>query len=121
MNEDVGTTKRGSLSRTRKLKIWEREHGKCMVCSVKLMTGRFIFEHIRPLALGGEDTDENIKLTCLACASEKTKDDMARINKAKRQKASHLGMKQSKTPMPFGRGSKFKRKMDGTVVRRDEE
>lgn len=121
MNEDVGTTKRGSLSKTRKLRIWEREHGRCMVCGIKLITGKFIFEHVRPLALGGADEDDNIRLTCKGCASDKTKDDMARINKAKRQKASHLGMKQSKTPMPFGRGSKYKRKMDGTVVRRDEE
>lgn len=121
MNEDVGTTKRGSISRTRKLKIWEREHGRCMVCNVKLTTGKFIFEHVRPLALGGVDEDENIRLTCKACASDKTKDDMARINKAKRQKASHLGLKQSKSPLPFGRGSQWKRKMDGTVVRRQDD
>lgn len=121
MNEDVGTTKRGSLSRNRKLKIWEREKGKCMVCGVKLTTGNLIFEHVRPLALGGADEDDNIRLTCKGCASDKTKDDMARINKAKRQKTAHLGMKKSKSPMPFGKGSKFKRKLDGTVVRRDEE
>lgn len=120
-NEDVGTTKRGSLSRTRKLKIWEREHGKCMICGVKLMTGKFIFEHVKPLALGGADEDDNIRLTCKGCASDKTKDDMARINKAKRQKASALGLKKSKSPLPFGKDSKWKRKMDGSIVRRDSD
>lgn len=120
MTEDVGTTRRGSISGRRKLAIWEREHGKCMVCSTKLLPGKFIFEHVRPLGLGGEDTDDNIRLTCKGCASEKTKADMAAITKAKRQKAAHLGLKKSKTPLPFGRGSKFKKKMDGTVVRREQ-
>jgi 5-methylcytosine-specific restriction endonuclease McrA len=119
MVEDVGTTKRGSISRQRKLAIWEREHGRCMVCTIKLMPGQFIFEHVRPLALGGADADDNIRLTCKGCASEKTKADMAQITKAKRQKAAHLGLKQSKSPLPGGRNSKWKKKLDGTVVRRE--
>jgi 5-methylcytosine-specific restriction endonuclease McrA len=119
MTEDMGTTKRGNLSARRKLAIWEREKGKCMVCSVKLVTGKFIFEHVRALELGGTDTDDNIRLTCKGCATEKTKQDHSNAARAKRKKSSVLGLKQSKTPMPFGKGSKFKRKMDGTVVRRD--
>ncbi len=91
-----------------------------MVCSQKLMPGGFIFEHVRPLGLGGEDSDDNIRLTCKGCASEKTKADMAAITKAKRQKAAHLGLKKSKTPLPGGRASKWKRKMNGQVVRRDQ-
>jgi 5-methylcytosine-specific restriction endonuclease McrA len=121
MIEDVGTTKRGHLSAKRKLSIWEREHGKCMICEAKLTTGRFIFEHVIALEMGGTDTDDNIRLTCKGCATEKTKKDHSQAAHAKRRKASVLGMKQSKTPLPFGRGSKFKKKMDGTVVRRDEE
>ena len=119
MTEDMGTTKRGNLSARRKLAIWEREKGKCMVCSVKLVTGKFIFEHVRALELGGTDTDDNIRLTCKGCATEKTKQDHSTAARAKRKKTSVLGLKQSKTPMPFGKGSKFKKKMDGTVVRRD--
>jgi 5-methylcytosine-specific restriction endonuclease McrA len=118
MTEDMGTTKRGNLSARRKLAIWEREKGKCMVCSVKLVTGKFIFEHVRALELGGTDTDDNIRLTCKGCATEKTKQDHSNAARAKRKKSSVLGLKQSKTPMPFGKGSKFKKKMDGTVVRR---
>ena len=119
MTEDMGTTKRGNLSARRKLAIWEREKGKCMLCGVKLVTGKFIFEHVRALELGGTDTDDNIRLTCKGCATEKTKQDHSTAARAKRKKTSVLGLKQSKTPMPFGKGSKFKKKMDGTVVRRD--
>lgn len=117
--EDVGTTKRGNLSAKRKLSIWEREHGKCMLCGVKLTTGKFIFEHVKALELGGTDTDDNIRLTCFGCAKEKTKDDHSKAAKAKRVKQKTLGMKVSKTPLPFGKTSKWKRKLDGTVVKRD--
>jgi len=119
MIEDVGTTKRGNLSAKRKLAIWEREKGKCMVCDAKLTTGRFIFEHVRALEMGGTDTDDNIRLTCKGCATEKTKQDHSMAAKAKRRKSAHLGMKVSKNPLPAGKFSKWKKKMDGTVVRRD--
>jgi 5-methylcytosine-specific restriction endonuclease McrA len=119
MTEDVGTTKRGNLSAKRKLAIWEREKGMCMVCGVKLMTGKFIFEHVRALELGGADTDDNIRLTCKGCATEKTKQDHSMAAKAKRQKRAVLGMKTSKSPLPGGKNSKWKKKLDGTVVKRD--
>jgi len=118
MHEDVGTTKRGNLSVKRKLTIWEREKGFCMTCGIKLITGGFIFEHVKALELGGSDTDDNIRLTCKPCATEKTKKDHSTAAKAKRSKAAVLGLKESKTPLPFGKGSKFKKKLDGTIVLR---
>lgn len=120
MSNDVGTTKRGNLSTRRKLAIWEKEKGLCMLCSTRLKPGHFIYEHVRALELGGSDTDDNIRLTCLECAGMKTKDDHHRAAKAKRVKAKALGLKKSKNPLPGGKGSKWKRRMDGTVVRRDD-
>ena len=119
MTEDVGTTKRGNLSTRKKLAIWEKEKGLCYVCGAKLKAGGFVFEHIRALELGGEDGVDNIRLTCRPCATAKTKVDHQTAAKAKRQKAVALGLKKSKTPLPFGKGSKWKRKLDGTVVRRN--
>jgi 5-methylcytosine-specific restriction endonuclease McrA len=118
MIEDVSTTKRGNLSVKRKLTIWEREKGFCMICGIKLITGGFIFEHVKALELGGSDTDDNIRLTCKPCATEKTKKDHSTAAKAKRSKAAVLGLKESKTPLPFGKRSKFKKKLDGTIVLR---
>lgn len=120
MTEDVGTTARGHLSTRRKLGIWEREKGLCMMCSTRLQPGKFIYEHVRALELGGTDTDDNIRLTCLPCAGVKTKDDHRRAAKAKRVKVKALGLKKSKNPLPGSKGSKWKRKMDGTVVRRED-
>lgn len=120
MTIDVGTTRRGRLTSRDRREIWEREAGHCMVCHCKLQTGRFIFEHVRALELGGEDRPDNIRLTCLACARAKTRDDHIRAGHAKRQKIAALGLKApSRTPLPFGKRSPLKRKIDGTIVRRD--
>lgn len=119
MTEDVGTTKRGRLSTRAKLAIWEKEKGLCYVCGAKLRPGNYIFEHVRALELGGEDGVDNIRLTCKPCATEKTKTDHHMAAKAKRQKSAALGLKKSKTPLPFGKGSQWKRKLDGSVVRRN--
>lgn len=97
---DVGTTRRTKLSATKLLAIWERERGKCMVCEASLQVGKFIYEHVRPLGLGGEDHPSNIRLTCLSCANAKTRnEDMPRINKAKAQKKRALGIKAATKPI----------------------
>lgn len=53
-------------------------------------------DHIRPDGLLGEPTLENARLLCKTCHGVKTKDDVARIAKAKRQEAKHLGADKSK-------------------------
>ena len=119
MTDDVPTTKRGYLGKQVRLAIWEREGGKCMLCGCKLQVGRFIFEHVRALELGGSDTPDNIRLTCRPCATEKTRDDHARAAKAKRVKARHLGAKApSRNPLPGGKRSPWRKKLDGSVVPR---
>ena len=115
---DVGTTARGHLSKRTKLQIFEREGGLCYLCGCAVYPGRFIFEHVRALELGGADDPENIRLTCSACATEKTRDDHARAAKAKRVKQRHLGITHSAKPLPCGRNSKWKKKLNGQVVPR---
>jgi len=53
-------------------------------------------DHIRPDGLLGEPTLDNARLLCKVCHGEKTKDDVARIAKAKRQEAKHIGAVTSK-------------------------
>jgi len=53
-------------------------------------------DHQRPDGLLGEPILENAKLLCLPCHQEKTKLDVARIAKAKRQQYKHLGAVQPK-------------------------
>jgi 5-methylcytosine-specific restriction endonuclease McrA len=56
-------------------------------------------DHIRADGLLGEPTIDNARLLCLSCHSIKTKDDVAKIAKAKRVEAKHLGAKTAKQPI----------------------
>lgn len=105
-----------------KIAAFQRADGKCESCGAFLFPSKTHYDHIVPDALGGEPTLENCSPKCAACHSDKTtKQDLPAIAKAKRREAAHWGAKApSRTPMPFGRKSPLKRKMNGTVVRRDQ-
>ncbi len=123
---DVPTTPRKKLSPRERLAAWERHNGVCVLCCVKIdgSRERWICEHIRALCLGGSDTPDNIGPAHRRCADAKTYGavgDLAIIAKAKRQKIAHIGAKQSKRALPFGKTSPWKKRIDGTVVRRGGE
>lgn len=95
MSKDVGTTRRKAMSPTRRLRIWEAHSGQCVICggAIDGVRDKWIIEHVRALALGGEDADTNCGPAHSACADTKTKGDMSRITKAKASKAKHLGIR----------------------------
>jgi 5-methylcytosine-specific restriction protein A len=68
-----------------------RENGVvyCEVCGEPAK--KYEIDHRIPDAMGGEPVLENAVLSCKKCHGEKTKDDVARISKAKRVEARHLG------------------------------
>lgn len=123
MNEDVGTTKRKNMTPRLRLKVWEAHRGVCVLCKGKIdgIRERWIVEHEVALALGGKDDESNMGPAHEACALEKTygkSGDIAKAAKAKRVKSKHLGIKKSKNPLPGSKGSKWKKKVDGSVVPR---
>jgi hypothetical protein len=73
------------------------------------------------MALGGDDRGKNLDLAHIECHRGKTKTDVGRIAKAKRQAARHVGKKVSRNPLPCGKGSKMKKKLSGEVVLRGEK
>jgi hypothetical protein len=76
--------------------------------------------HDIPLEAGGKDDASNWFVAHRKCHRVHTSTvDMPLIAKVKRIHQKHVGAKKSRSPMPLGRGSKFKRKMDGTIVRRE--
>lgn len=105
-----------------RVQIFERHKGICHLCNVKVIPGEdWDVSHEIPLEAGGKDDSSNWYVAHRKCHRIHTaKIDMPLIAKVKRVKARHLGANKSRTPMPFGRGSKFKRKMDGSIVRREE-
>jgi len=76
--------------------------------------------HEIPLEAGGKDDDSNWFVAHRSCHRQHTaKVDMPLIAKVKRIHQKHIGAKRSKGIIPGSKNSKWKRKMDGTVVRRD--
>lgn len=118
--EDVCTTPRRTLTPHRRLQVWEKTGGTCVLCCRKIDGGRerWIAEHIRALELGGADDLDNMGPAHEACALVKTQDDHRRAAKAKRQKIQHIGAQSSKKPLPFGKRSPWKRKVSGHIVLR---
>ena len=114
--------KRVRITAKMRVDIFERHGGVCHLCQMKVIAGEdWDVSHDIPLAAGGKDDGSNWLVAHRKCHRVHTsKVDAPMIAKVNRIRKKHIGAKQSRSPMPFGRGSKFKRKMDGTIVRRDE-
>ena len=112
--------KRKSISTKQRVALFQKHNGVCHICGGKINVGEaWEVEHVIPFAMGGEDSESNWSPAHVRCHRTKTTDDVGKIAKAKRREARHIGAKVSGTPLPFGKKSPFKRKLDGTVVRRD--
>jgi 5-methylcytosine-specific restriction protein A len=112
---------RKSISTKKRVALFQKHGGICHICGGKINVGEaWEVEHIIPFALGGADDETNWSPAHIKCHRGKTTEDVARISKSKRQEARHLGAKKSKSPLPFGRQSGWKRKMDGSVVKREK-
>jgi 5-methylcytosine-specific restriction endonuclease McrA len=76
------------------------------------------FDHVVPDALGGDTSLINCAVLCVPCHKAKTsKIDVPMIAKAKRNYDKHRGIKKP-SRFPGSRDSKFKKRMDGSVVLR---
>lgn len=82
-------TKRGHISLGNVAKLQQRQANRCAGCDRSLviteMSSGYHVDHVTPLALGGDDQLANWQLLCIECHRAKTKLDVARIAKAKRQ------------------------------------
>ena len=109
---------RRSLSKLARIRIFDSADGICHICQTKIHTGEaWQADHILPLALGGEDNEKNMAPAHEKCHLGKTKVDISRTRKADRQRAKHLGIKKKST-IPGSKNSRWKKKLDGTVVER---
>lgn len=109
---------RPRFTKTQRLRLFAAANGICHICGLSIKPGEeWEVEHKRARCLLGEDREENYAPAHIdPCHRDKTRDDMKRLAKARRQ--AKAGMKQSKHPLPCGRGSLWKKKFDGRVMRR---
>lgn len=98
------TTPRPSMSKARRLRIWERDKGVCYLCSLKVhVSEKWDVEHRIAWALSFDDSDENLAVAHKdGCHAEKTKDDVRRIAKAKRQSGIEGGQAARRAKRGFG-------------------
>ncbi len=105
-----------------KARIIAAQDGKCACgCGQKLgLAGKGIdFDHTQALILGGENRESNLRALRKPCHGAKTRQDVAQKATEARKRNKHLGLAKTKNPLPGGKGSKWKRKVSGEVVRRD--
>jgi hypothetical protein len=96
-------------------------NGHCAGCGVKITAGvPWDADHIRSLINGGENRESNFQPLCRkTCHKTKTKADTAEKAAIYKKRLSNYGLKKPKgRPMPGSKASGFKKKLDGSVVRR---
>lgn len=87
-----------------KLRIFEREDGRCYLTGKKLSVGEYDFEHVIALALwageGHGNRESNIRLAYRPAHREKTAADRAQQAKSDRIRKKYLGITRSKQSIP---------------------
>jgi len=101
-----------------KVRIFEKYNGHCYLSGVKIMPGdKWECEHKLALALGGQHRESNLAPALVAPHKIKTKADRRMKAKNDRVRKRHLGIRKP-SRFPGSRDSAWKKKIDGTVVRR---
>ena len=101
-----------------RLRVWERCKGLCHLCTRIIRAGeRWTLEHIIALINGGENRESNLGLTCTNCLPIKNGADMAEKSAVAETRKAHILPKPLST-WGAGRGSKWKKKINGQTVPR---
>lgn len=102
-----------------KLRIWEREGGRCWLTGRKIMPGDvYDFDHKTALCNGGTHSEDNLAPALRAAHRIKTAGDVKQKAKSARIRARHAGIKKP-SRMAGSRDSNVRKRLDGTVVYRD--
>lgn len=121
VTEWIGKSPETSVPARVKIRIIDAQNGKCGCgCGVKLgMAGEVIeFDHITALINGGENRESNLRALRKRCHKSKTAQDVAEKSTVARKRKKALGLQPAKSSIPGSKGSRWKRKIDGTVVPR---
>ncbi len=117
--EWIGKTPDTKVPDRVRLRIWEREKGRCHLSGRIIRAGEvWELDHKVALINGGTHSESNLFPALRDKHREKTKEDIAEKAIVYRKKAKNLGLKKSGNAMPGSKASKFKKRMDGTVVLR---
>lgn len=103
-----------------KMRVLARCNERCRSCTRRCGVGGEPpeFDHIVALINGGKHAESNLQLLCSTCHASKTKLDVAEKSRVYKRRKSNGGIRK---PSKFScsRNSKWKKKIDGSVVLRE--
>ena len=104
-----------------KLRVFEHHNGICHITKRKIQAGEeWDCDHIIALCNGGENRESNLAPALKSAHRKKTAQDVKQKAKDRRVRSKHLGIHQTKNPLPGSKRSNLKRKVNGTVVAREK-
>jgi 5-methylcytosine-specific restriction endonuclease McrA len=87
-------------------RIFLRAKGVCHISGRKIAPGEaWEAEHIKPLSMGGENRERNLRPALVEPHKQKTREETDLREKADRIRIKHLGLHKSKHPMRWKRKS----------------
>lgn len=121
VKEWIGKTPDSAIPPRVKLRVFEAHGGICYLSGRKIRPGdEWDCDHIQALCNGGENRESNLAPALRTAHREKTAGDVKQRAKDDRVRKKHLGIYKPKSRLPGSKGSGWRKKMDGTVVRVSE-
>lgn len=113
------------FSRAIKRAAYTRSGGCCenSSCGIALPAGwgGIEYDHVIPWTISHDSSLDNCRMVCARCHLDKTLSaDRPIINKNRRLRDAAIGIKRASKPLPAGRNSRIRKKLNGEVVRRLE-
>lgn len=115
-------TRRRNMSTTRRRRIFLAANGTCHICGCKIDGTKEAWDadHVIPLEISDDDSDENLRPAHRKCHQRKTaKEDAPTIAKCKRVEAKHNGAHKPKSRFQTSRDGPWKQKVGGRTVPRE--
>lgn len=121
VEEWFGATPNTAVPPRVRLRVFDRDGGKCTCGCGRRITAadKWETDHIIAIINGGENREKNLCTLLKPCHDLKTGKDVAEKSVIYSIRKKYLGIKK-KSRFPGSRDSPFKRKVNGTVVRREK-
>lgn len=114
--EWIGKTPDSKIPDRVRLRVFERFGGICQETGIKIQPGdAWQCDHEIALCNGGEHRESNLRPVLEVAHRAKTAEDVAIRAKDRRVRQKHIGMKKTRNPLPGGKGSRWKKKINGGV------
>ena len=117
--EWVGKNRNSPIPPRVRVRVFLKFAGICCECGTKIGDKRWICDHRIALINGGENREDNLGPVHEMCNKSKTASDVEEKARVYKKTAKAIGVKLRRSrPIPGSRSSGWKKRLDGTVVKR---